>query len=223
MTPSAHILFLLALAWCLYWLRAADRSRSLTLIALLLGIVHTLLAARGFYSASNAMPPPQALLLVPVLIGLAIALISAAGRAWLGSFPLFALTAIHALRLPVEIVLHDAYQAGLVPRDMTYSGFNLDILSGISALLMLTWMRSKRPPGKAALIIWNLCCLALLLNVVSIAVLSLPSAVQRLNFDQPNVLVTRVPWVLLPAVLVPAVLFAHVAALTRLLGQRSAS
>jgi hypothetical protein len=220
MPPSAHLLFYLALAWCLYWLYAADRRPRIVILAIIIGGAHVLLAARGSYSDSTAMPPPQALLLAPPLLALGFLLAWPKGRAWMRGLPLFALTAIHALRLPVELVLHEAHAAGLVPQDMTYSGFNLDILSGISALGMMAWMRSRHPPPRTALIAWNLCCLALLLIVVATASLSVPSVVQRINFDQPNVLVTSVPWVLLPAMLVPSVLFAHVAALVQLLQER---
>lgn len=215
MPPTAEVLFLLAILWCLFWLLAATHSRWFVL-GVVLGAVHWILAARGVYTNTQAFPPPQLLLLAPVLIVLLGTVLLPQGRAWLRGLSLFALTAVHALRLPVELVLHDAYEAVLVPQDMTYSGFNFDILSGITGLLLLLWMRSGRPPGKVVLVAWNVVCLGLLFVVVGTAVLSIPSSVQRLNFEQPNLLVTSTPWVLLPAVLVPAVLFAHVAALLNL-------
>ncbi|MBK9177469.1 MAG: hypothetical protein IPM46_14275 [Flavobacteriales bacterium] len=222
MPITSHLLFLAAVLWCLLWLLAATRNRWFVLGAVALGLVHWMLAERGIYDNTTAFPPPQAALLVPPAIALLIALALPRGRAWLRGLPLFALTAIHALRLPVELVLHDGFEAGLVPQDMTYSGFNFDIVSGLTALAMMAWLRSRRPPGRSVLIVWNCCCLVLLVIVVTTAVLSIPSAVQRINFDQPNVLVTATPWVLLPAVLVPAVLFAHIAALAQLLNRRYA-
>jgi hypothetical protein len=221
MRSGSEILFLLAILWCLFWLLAATQSRGFMLGVVALGAVHWMLAARGVYTNTLAFPPPQVLLLAPVLVALLGTVLLPQGRAWLRGLPLFALTAVHALRLPVELVLHDAYKARLVPQDMTYSGFNFDILSGITALLPLVWMRSARPPNRTVLVAWNLICLALLFVVVGTAVLSIPSSIQRLNSEQPNLLVTSTPWVLLPAVLVPAVLFAHVAAMVQLLGKRN--
>lgn len=217
MSTASEVLFLVATVWCLFWALVATRSRGFLLLMVALGTVHWILAEQGTYQNVTAFPPLQFLLLAPVVIALVFTLLLSTGRAWMRSLPLVALTALHVLRIPVELVLHDAYEAGLVPQDMTYSGFNFDILSGISALLMVGWMMSKRPPGRAVLIAWNLCCLALLFIVVITAVLSIPSSVQRINFDMPNVLVTTPPWVLLPAVMVPAVLWAHVAALVRLI------
>ncbi len=217
MPVSAYVLFFAAFIWCLFWLFAATRSHSFVLGVATLGALHWILAERGVYDNAIAFPPPQLILLAPVVIALLLALALPRSRTWMRGLPIFALTAIHVLRLPVELVLHDAFVAGLVPQDMTYSGFNFDILSGLSALVLMVWLRSDRPPDRVVLITWNLGCLVLLLVVVTTAVLSLPSSMQRINFDQPNVLVTSTPWVLLPAVLVPAVLFAHLAALSRLL------
>jgi hypothetical protein len=221
MGSGSEFLFLLAILWCLFWLLAATRNRWFVLGVVALGALHWVLAERGLYTDAQAFPPPQLLLLAPVVVALLGTVVLPQGRAWLRGLPLFALTAVHALRLPVELVLHDAYRAGLVPQDMTYSGFNFDILSGITALLLLLRMRSGRPPGTVVLVAWNVVCLGLLFVVVGTAVLSIPSSVQRLNFEAPNLLVTGTPWVLLPAVLVPAVLFAHVAALVQLLGWRT--
>ncbi len=217
MSTSAEILFYLAIAWCFFWAYAASGSRALLVVMLVLGLVHGSLAERGVYADAASFPPPQFALLAPVLLALLVLLLIPRGRAWLGGLSLISLTALHVLRIPVELVLHSGYEAGLAPRGMTYSGHNFDIMSGITALLMVMWMLSKRPPGRAVLIAWNAVCVVLLAIVVITAVGSIPSAVQRWNLDQPNVLVLRTPYVLLPAVLVPAVLWAHVAALVQLL------
>ncbi len=223
MPTVAYLLFAAALAWCLFWSYRAVQRVWFLLVLVGLGVVHCALTARGVYTNTTSVPPPQFLLLAPALMALLVCVVLPRGRAWLRSLPLFALTAVHVLRIPVELVLHDAYEAGLVPRAMTYEGSNFDILSGISAALLLPWLRSARPPGRTVLLVWNFVCVALLANVVITAVLSIPSSVQRLNVDSPNLLVTSVPWVLLPAVLVPVVLWAHVAAIVRLFSREQRS
>jgi hypothetical protein len=217
MGPASEILFTAAVAWCLFWGYAAVRSRAFLLLMIVLGLLHLLLAECGAYANTTAVPPPQLALLAPVAIVLFVLLVLPQGRAWLGGLPLIPLTALHVLRVPVEMVLHDGYEAGLVPRAMTYSGHNFDIVSGLTAALMVLWMLSKRPPGRGVLIAWNVACTVLLIVVVITAVFSLPSSIQRWNFNKPNVLVIAPPYVLLPALLVPCVLWAHVSALVRLL------
>ena len=75
--------------------------------------------------------------------------------------------------------------------------------------------RQKRL-GSKGLLVWNLLALGLLLNVVTTAVLSAPSPLQRFAFDQPNVAILHFPFVWLPAVVVPLVLLAHLAAIRQL-------
>ncbi len=220
MSAGSELLFLVAVVWCLFWTLVATRSRASLVVVCVIGAVHWFLAALGVYTNASTFPPPQIALLAPVLVALGIVLLWPKGRVWMSGLSLFALTAVHVLRIPVELVLHHGYEAGLVPRDMTYAGYNFDIVSGITAVIMALWMLSKRPPGRGVLIAWNLACLALLFIVVITAVLSIPSSVQRMNFDVPNVLVTTTPWVLLPGLLVPVVLWAHVAALVQLRTRR---
>lgn len=219
MSTSAYILFGLAIAWCLLWTAKASRGWVLPMLLCVIGVVQCFLAEAGFYRATDAFPPPQLAMVMPMVLGLTLVVLLPAGRRWLGNADITALTALHILRVPVELVLHEAFQQGLVPRSMTYSGHNFDILTGLSAAFLTAWLVSNHKPGKAVLLVWNLLGLLLLGGVVVTAVFSIPSSVQQWAFDQPNVFVIRVPGILLPAMLVPAVLWAHVAALYQLLGK----
>lgn len=124
-----------------------------------------------------------------------------------------ALIGISVARIPVEWMLHRLYLEGSVPEAMTWSGTNLDILSGLGGLVFfLLSFREKFP--YTALKIWNVVALLLLLNIVGTAALSIPTSFQQLNLDHPNLAVTQYPFALLPTVIVPAVLYSHL----RLLG-----
>lgn len=219
MSTSAHILFGLAIVWGVLWSAKASRGWVLPVVLCVIGVVQWRLAEVGFYRDTDVFPPPQLAIVAPMLLPLLLAFLLPAGRRWLRITDITALTALHILRVPVELVLHEAYQRGLVPRGMTYSGHNFDILTGLSAAFLTAWMVSRRKPGKAVLVTWNLAGLVLLAIVVVTAVFSIPSSVQRWSFDQPNVLVVSAPWILLPAMLVPAVLWAHLTALYNLLGR----
>lgn len=219
MSISSNILFYLGVAWCLLWAWKASRGWILPTILCCSGALHWLLIDSGFYRDTEAFPPPQLALVAPMVLGLAVVIAIPGCWRWLSNTNMVALTALHILRLPVELVLHDAYLHHLVPRSMTYSGHNFDIFTGISALFLTAWLVSRKPPGRNLLIGWNIAGLVLLGVVVFTAVFSIPSSIQRWAFDQPNVLVLGTPGILLPAMLVPAVLWAHVAALVKLLGK----
>lgn len=130
------------------------------------------------------------------------------------------LTLLHVIRVPVELVLLWLFHAGQVPQVMTFEGWNYDILSGITAPIVYFLAFRGDRISRPLLIVWNLLALGLLANIVTIAVLSFQGPMQRLAFEQPNVGVTYLPFIWLPAIIVPIVLFAHLVALWQLLVRR---
>ena len=125
---------------------------------------------------------------------------------------------VQAFRIPLEVVLHQLYEHGALPVEMTYAGYNFDILSGLGALALWAW--SKRAPLPRALVwIWALAGLGLLITIVTLALLSFPKPFGW--FEPPNRIVASWPWIWLPAVLVQLALFGHVVVLRQLWATRS--
>jgi hypothetical protein len=118
------------------------------------------------------------------------------------------LIGFQSFRIPVELWLHTLYQEGVVPVQMTYEGRNYDIVSGILALVLFLWAIRRQPPRWA---IWtfNIVGLALLVNIVAIAMLSAPTPLRRFFNEPANTFVADVPYVWLPAFLVQAAWFGH--------------
>jgi hypothetical protein len=90
------------------------------------------------------------------------------------------------------------------------------ILSGISSPFIAYFCFHKLILIKKIILLWNIICLGLLLNIVINAILSAPSPFQQLAFEQPNVAVLYFPFVWLPCCVVPIVLFAHLVAIRQL-------
>lgn len=197
---------------------AAHRSGRTLLVLLAWLALQGALSLSGFYTVTTGWPPRLALLLLPPLIVLLVLLGTASGRRYLAGLRLETLTLLHVVRLPVELVLLGLFLHRAVPQSMTFEGRNWDIVMGLSAPLVYYFLRSQRLSDKM-LIAWNILGLALLLNIVVMAVLSAPSPLQRFAFEQPNVAILYFPYAWLPSVAVPIVLLAHVAALRQLLAK----
>jgi hypothetical protein len=133
-----------------------------------------------------------------------------AGARFLDRLVLKNLTVVHIVAIPVEIVLYWLFLYKAVPKLMTFEGRNFDILSGLSAPFFWYFGFIKQKLSRTVMIIWNLACLGLLLNVVVIAVLSLPTPFQQFAFDQPNIALGHFPFFLLPGCIVPMVMLAHI-------------
>ncbi|HRI03059.1 MAG TPA: hypothetical protein PLL77_04900 [Pyrinomonadaceae bacterium] len=176
----------------------------------------------GFYQNATTNPPRLVLFgVLPALLTIVTYLIFFR-ESFIDKIPLQLLTMLHIIRIPVEIVLLWLFQNGLVPQFMTFEGRNFDILSGILApIVYLTAFRGGKTK-RGLLIAFNVLGLVLLANIVSIAVLSLPSPFQQLAFEQPNRAVVLFPYSWLPTIVVPIVLFSHIAALWKLLRSKTA-
>ena len=178
------------------------------------------LAVSGFYDKPDAFPPvlavfgvlPAVLFALGNLVFFRVKLIS--------RLPLRALTLIHIVRIPVELVLYWLFLGGLVPKVMTFVGSNIDILSGVLAFAVYFLGFTAGRANKWLLIAFNVVGLALLANIVIIAILSVEGPIQRFGFDQPNRGVLYFPYIWLPAIIVPIVLFSHLASLYKLATNR---
>jgi hypothetical protein len=106
--------------------------------------------------------------------------------------------------------------AGLIPVLMTFEGNNYDIISGVTAPILFYLVFVRRKANQTILLMWNVICLGLLINVLTIAILSAQTPFQKLAFDQPNIGVTYFPFVWLPSVIVPIILLSHLATIRQL-------
>ena len=103
--------------------------------------------------------------------------------------------------------MHEMYERGVMPVQMSYSGRNFDIITGVSAFVVAGLVAGGRA-GRWVIVAWNVLGLLLLLNVVTIAILSTP-LFRYFGDDRLNVWVTYPPFVWLPAVMVLAALAGH--------------
>jgi hypothetical protein len=164
-------------------------------------------AASGALQRWDRMPPPFALLLVGVIaVSLTLAF-SRAGLALATYTPLWALVAVQAFRLPLELAMHALTERGIMPPQMTYTGRNFDIVTGATAIVVAALV-ARGIGGRRLVAAWNVLGFALLINIIVVAVLSTP-AFAYFGPDRLNTFVTYVPFVWLPAVMVSAALAGH--------------
>ncbi len=167
------------------------------------------LAASGALAQSDAFPPRMLLVFLPT-IGLPIALAaSPIGKRLAEHTPLAWLVGFHAFRLPLELVMHVAAREGVMPPQMTFTGWNFDIVTGITALLVATLVAID-PSRRKLVAAWNALGSALLVAIAVIAIASLPQIHAFGTAPQQiNTWVAYFPFVWLPAALVSSALLGH--------------
>jgi len=206
----------LAVAFVAGWARAGGRVLPAAAGVAAWLTLTAAIALSGFLARFDVRPPtvlPFMLLVVGAALGLGF---SALGERLARALPLAWLVGIQGFRLPLELVLHRAGREGVMPVQMSFSGWNFDIVTGITALALAPLIASGRAP-RALVVAWNALGLALLAAIGIIAVASVPAlhafgtAPERLN-----TWVAYFPYVWLPAGPVAFALAGHVIVARRL-------
>ena len=205
------------------WWRSepSQRARGLALHGLIVGGFALLsLALVGTVIDGESFPPVAAFFAASNLGALALAFTPRA-LVLARALPAAAWLLLQGFRLPLEIILHEWHEQGAMPVQMTWSGQNFDIVSAIVALVaaLVVWRLPEGVLRRRVAIAAHILGLALLLNVMRIAITSIPSSPLR-AFEETLTLPFVAPYVLIVPLAVSTALFAHVVAL-RALRQKS--
>jgi len=158
-------------------------------------------SALGLFQADNLVPRLPIFMVTMVVITTAVAFSSLGTR--LAQTPLPWLVAYQGFRFPLELVLHAWVDEGVVPPQMTWTGPNVDILSGLICLgcapLLGRFPRLAWLPATVGFV--------LLLNVIRVVIQSLPTPMQR--YEEPVLLALSFPEVWIASVCVAGAWLVH--------------
>jgi len=200
-----------------------DKIRSEMIIRyVLLGILFWLaaigvLAHLGFFENFEALPPRILVAVIPPVILIFILLKSKVFSQVLAHIPKEWLVYIQSFRIVMEVILWMGMLAGFVPFQMTFTGFNYDIIVGVTAILGGMVFFGKGRLRRFEAIIWNIFGILLLLFIVGIAAVSTPGPFQIFTNEPANRMIAYVPFVWLPGFVVPFALAMHLFSLKQLL------
>jgi len=200
-----------------FFYEASNKSKVALLVLLTWIMVQALISSTGFYTVTDTLPPRFLLLVFPPLVTIVLLFTLLKGRFFINHLDIKLLTLLHVVRIPVELVLYWLFVYKQIPELMTFEGRNFDILAGLSAPVIYYWGYVKQKISQRIILVWNIVCLGLLLNIVVNAVLSTPVSFQQFAFDQPNVAILYFPFIWLPGCIVPLVLFSHLVVIKRIL------
>jgi hypothetical protein len=172
------------------------------------------LSNEGFFAEFEKMPPRIMLALaVPLGTILFLTFKRSFGELLDGISPA-ALIYLQAFRILVELVLWLLYKDGICPKQMTFEGWNFDVLAGITAPIIAWLAFGGGRKNKTLAIVWNIVGLGLLMTIIVIAILSFP---QIGLLTPPNRMIAYWPMIWLPGFVAPFALMLHLFSLRQLL------
>lgn len=181
-----------------------------------LGLISAL-ALNGFFADFMAIPPRVMLAVAVCFIVIAVLARSKKFNRHIMALPAVWLIAPQAFRIVVEIVLWMLHENGNSPKQMSFDGLNFDILAGLSAPIVAYLAFGQGRKRYTLALVWNFVSLALLINILVIAVLSMPLIGL---FAEPNTVVAYFPYILLPGFVAPFAVFMHVMSIRQLMRLR---
>jgi hypothetical protein len=116
---------------------------------------------------------------------------------------------LQSFRVIVEYLLWVAFLEGRTPVQMTFEGYNWDIISGLLPLGIFYFFVCSRKYRFVVGVVYNVVGLLLLINILSIAIMSIPGPLRQFMNEPPNDAVANFPLVYLPGILVPIAYTVH--------------
>lgn len=198
-------------------------STRISFLILLWLILQGFLSSKNIYNEDTNSIPPKIFLfgVLPNIIIIIWLFISKKGRKFIDSLPIEKLIFLNLVRIPVEFVLFWLFLNTLIPKIMTFEGWNFDILMGISAPLIFYYGFVKNKINRSVILLWNIIGIILLLFIFIIALLSAPFPLQKLAFDQPNIGLLYFPFSWLPTFIVPIVILGHLVSIRKLTREKN--
>jgi hypothetical protein len=180
-------------------------------------ILLLVLAQLDVFAVFDVFPPRVLYVFVPVLLLITFFLFWPPLGKFLKVIPASWLIYVQSFRIIMELFLWLGYRAGFVPLQMTFEWLNYDIIVGLTAPMAGFSFFGRRRYHRFQAILWNIFGIALLANIVLIAVLSTPSPIQVFMNEPSNVFIAKIPFIWIPGFIVPFALAMHLFSLRQLI------
>lgn len=188
------------------------------LIIWLIGI--SVLGAKDILSDFSTLPPKITMILMPpIIIWLIITIRSKTLKSILDQIPPHWIIYFQSFRIIVELILWKQLLMGVTPIQMTFEGRNFDILAGLTAPIVAYLYSKNKDRYRRLALIWNFAGMALLTNVLVIAILSFPTKFRYFMNEPSNTFVSEFPGILLPGFLVMVAYTMHYFSIKQLLSK----
>ncbi len=182
-----------------------------------------ILSASGLLDMSKEkliLPPPALILVnIPWVVLLLLVNFNTTIKTIIKVIPSHWLVYFQSFRIIVEILIWVVFLQNLLPIQMTFEGYNFDILVGIFALPVGFFVAKQTSIStkKKLLIGWNIFGLVLLATIIIISILSMPLPIRQFMNEPSAVIVSTFPYMWLPAILVVIAYSLHILSLKQAL------
>jgi hypothetical protein len=185
-----------------------------SLVFALLLVINSLAGITGVLRNFEARPP-LFVFYFPMMMASAFAIgFSPLGTLLARRASFWALIGFHVFRFLAEYLIHLGVLEGIAPKQLSFEGYNFDILTASSALVVAIFIYPRGAVvsrvAKRVIMAWNIFGVLALVNIGFIAITSMPLPIRLFMSEPSNIWVTQFPYILLPGILVVAAWVGHI-------------
>jgi hypothetical protein len=199
-------------------LQAEDRRNTFTVsvIVIFAWLMFTLIIGlTGYLNEFTDKPPRILLITFPPLIFILLVFNMKGFHALTSALDSFWFIYPQSFRILMELILILLYRYKVIPLQMTFEGWNFDILIGLTAPVVAYYCFNKKLWPQWVATIWNVMGLLTLANIVTIALLSTPYPFRQFMNEPANTVIFYFPFVWLPGFVVPFAVLLHLLSIRR--------
>jgi hypothetical protein len=197
-----------------------DKSRSFTVkmigfLALWLAYI-TVISFTGILNSASLPPRIPLLLVLPTFLFVGYFFLSARYKPLIAAMPAGWLVYMQSFRVIVELLLWSLWRQGVLPRSVTFDGYNYEIVIGASALLVGYFGFTKKLLSNAIILLWNIVGLISLAIIVLLFMSHIYNPTiwnDSQNFSLKDF--ASFPYTLLAGFLMPLAVFLHIFSIVR--------
>jgi len=183
----------------------------------LLWLIYTYVITNNGVLSDTSLPPRMPIfLLVPLFLFTGIFLWVKRKSPVLHSIPRHIPIAYQSFRAIIEVLFYFTFLPGIFPIEVTFEGYNYDILLGLSAPF-IAYYAYKKENSERLLILWN---------IAGILIVGIAAFIFITSFYFPSIwgasssMITsdflQFPFILLPAFFMPSAIFVHILSIVQL-------
>jgi len=179
-------------------------------------VLLAMLSFNDFFQDFQSLPPRILLAVAPPFILILVSIFSGSLDKLLLKIRPWWLINLQTFRVVVEIILWLLFINELIPVQMSFEGWNFDVLVGLTAIPVSYLCFKRRKFFYNPVIAWNIVGLILLFNIIIISSISTPSPLRVFVNEPSNTIVAYYPFIWLPGFVVPMALLLHLASLRQI-------
>lgn len=211
---TAYLIWVFLSVFVPYLFVTATSKNLASLVFVLWLCVSGIVASEGMIRDFSSTPPQFAFVIGPTFAMMFVLMFLPRFKSRSRNIPIEKLIGYQWYRFPLEVMLFLLASSHIAPIEMTFEGWNFDIVLGLTAPVV-AWMVVNKKISTSLANMWNVLGIGTVTAVALTGIFSAPTQFQQIFTNPSNTFIVSFPFVWLATAAVPMALLGHAYAIRR--------